>query len=155
MATEQNTIETAESSDKPNPLWLRRADQWGVALLVLLGLAGMVVWWWSHGGFRGELIDIERAEPRQAEFLVDVNRAGWPELAQLPRIGETLARRIVESRERDGPFQTFDDLRRVQGVGPRTLERLRPYLLPLDDDDVDTGNAHSKPRGTVPVKEKD
>jgi len=55
----------------------------------------------------------------------------WPELAQLPGIGESLGRRIVESRRQDGPFIDHDDLRRVQGIGPRTLERLKPYLCPL------------------------
>ena len=133
------TVEPAEQpTEQPSvasrSLWLRRADQCGVAMLVALGLAGTVAWWWSHGGPRGELVEFERLEPQRAEFLVDVNEADWPELAQLPRIGETLARRIVESRRRDGPFHNGEDLRRVKGIGPRTMERLRPYLLPLSDD---------------------
>lgn len=49
----------------------------------------------------------------------------------LPNIGETLARRIVESREAEGPFAEVDDLQRVRGIGPRTLEQLRPYLRPI------------------------
>lgn len=60
-------------------------------------------------------------------------RSSWPELAQLPQIGETLARRIVESREADGPFLDHDDLLRVRGIGPKTLEGIRPYLLPMPD----------------------
>ena len=39
-----------------------------------------------------------------------------------------LAERIVESRETGGPFRDNDDLRRVRGIGARTLENIRPYL---------------------------
>jgi len=135
MSSEPTGKPTDETPPAPSSPWLRRADQCGVALLVALGFLGTVAWWWSHGGLSGRLVEIERIESRQAEFLVDVNHAGWPELAQLPRIGETLARRIVESRERDGPFRTYEDLRRVKGIGPRTVERLRMYLLPLGEED--------------------
>lgn len=51
----------------------------------------------------------------------------------LPGLGETLAKRIVASRESEGPFRDHDDLRRVRGIGPRTLERIRPYLLPIPE----------------------
>lgn len=119
----------------PGTPWLRRADQCSVALLVALGLFGTVAWWCSHGGPRGELVEFERAGPRQARFLVDVNRADWPELAQLPGIGPTLAQRIIASRNREGPFLDHDDLRRVRGIGPRTVERLRPYLQPMADEE--------------------
>jgi competence protein ComEA len=104
-----------------------------VAALVLLGLGATFGWWVGHGGHRGELIELERAEPQVAKFQVDVNSAGWPELAQLPEIGETLARRIVEARLKDGPFLDHSDLRRVRGIGPKTLERIRPHLLPMPE----------------------
>ncbi len=59
--------------------------------------------------------------------------ADWPEFAQLPDIGETLARRIVESRVEQGPYADHDQLLRVRGIGPRTLERMRPYLRPMPE----------------------
>ena len=120
-----------ESGEQPaaRALWIRRADQGALALLVALAFLGTVAWWWTHGGPRGDLIEVERLESQRAEFLVDVNRAEWPELTQLPGIGETLARRIVESRLRDGPFGRCEDLRRVKGIGPKTIERLRPYFV--------------------------
>jgi len=115
-----------------HPRWLlRRADQTAVAALVVLALATMIGWWVSQGGWRGRLIEIDRAEPLVARFEVDINAADWPELILLPGIGETLAQRIVASRESDGPFADHDDLRRVQGIGPKTLERIRPYLRPM------------------------
>ena len=110
---------------------LRRRDQAAVAGLVLAALVGMGMYWFAHGGHRGELIEIDRAEPLTARFQVDINTAGWPELAELPRLGQTLAERIVESRTERGPFVDHDDLLRVPGIGPRTLEQMKPFLLPM------------------------
>jgi len=121
-------------SDPPRPPhWLlRRADQAAVAVLVLMGLAATVGWWAGHGGCQGRLIEVERAEPQTAAFQVDINAADWPELLQLPGIGPTLAKRIVARRQADGPFLDHDDLRRrVPGIGPKTLEQIRPFLRPM------------------------
>lgn len=113
---------------------LRRADQLTIAVLTAISLAGVAAWWVGAGGHRGELIEIDNAPPRDYRFLVDVNQAGWPELSQLPGIGETLARRIVASRTLEGPFRSADDLERVDGIGPRKLDTVRRFLLPLIDD---------------------
>ena len=121
-----------------NAAWrpvLRRMDQAAAATVVMFALAGIGVYWFVHGGHRGELIEIDRAQPISARYLVDINSAQWPELAELPEVGETLARRIVESRAATGPFGDHDDLLRVNGIGPRTLEKLRPYLLPMPNQE--------------------
>jgi competence protein ComEA len=70
-----------------------------------------------------------RKDRRQLAYTVA--GADWPELSLLPGVGETLARRIVESRSKHGRFADLDDLRRVRGIGPKTLERIRPFLRPL------------------------
>lgn len=77
------------------------------------------------------MIDVEMAQPQAASFEVDLNRADWPELAQLPGIGKTLAERILDSRNSEGPFVDHEDLMRVRGIGPKTLEAVRPYLRPM------------------------
>lgn len=59
------------------------------------------------------------------ELRVDLNRAGVDELRLLPRIGPTLAARIVEDRERRGMYRSVEDLERVTGIGPRTVMRVR------------------------------
>jgi competence protein ComEA len=123
---------------------LRRMDQAAVATLVAAALLGMGVYWFVQGGHRGRLIEIDRSRPLTARYLVDVNKAKWPEFAELPSLGETLARRIVESRAAEGPFADHDDLLRVQGIGPRTLERMKPYLLPMPDQDAVAGSAEER-----------
>ena len=56
--------------------------------------------------------------------VVDLNRAGVDALRSLPGIGPAIARRIVEERGKR-MFTSLDDLARVRGVGPATIERLR------------------------------
>jgi competence protein ComEA len=118
---------------------LRRADQIVVAVCVALGIGAVGCYWVTQGGLRGRVIELEAAPPRHIQFQVDLNAAPWPELAQLPGIGETLARRIVASRVADGPFLDQRDLMRVQGIGPRTLEGLEPYLLPMPEGEAVAG----------------
>jgi competence protein ComEA len=98
------------------------------------GLALLALAWLRHGGHRGGVIDVDRATPLVAKFQVDVNRADWPELIQLPGVGQTLAERVVAERDLNGRFRSVDDLARVPGIGPRTLERMKPYLLPISSD---------------------
>lgn len=115
----------------------------GVCFVALLLLANS---WRGRWGSADQLIEIDRAERRQAAFQVDINEADWPELAQLPGIGETMARRIVASRVAEGPFASRDDLLRVSGIGPRTMERLRPYLLPLAETGTVAGGVGGNPK---------
>lgn len=56
---------------------------------------------------------------------IDVNTAPPAELELLPGIGPALAARIVEHRESQGRFGSVDDLQRVKGIGPKTVEKLR------------------------------
>ena len=117
---------------KPPPHWLlHRAEQGTVAFLIAAGLFAVIGWWFYHGGARGRTVEIQQAEPLTARFQVDINQADWPELATLPGVGRKMAERIVESREQNGPYADLDDLRRVRGIGPRTMETLRPYLRPM------------------------
>jgi competence protein ComEA len=124
---------------------LQRMDQATVAFLVSCALVGMAVYWFVQGGPRGELIEIDRAEPLTARYQVDINKADWFELAELPEVGETLARRIVESRTANGQFKDNNQLRRVRGIGPRTLEKMMPYLLPLPDQQDVAGEPEIQP----------
>jgi competence protein ComEA len=70
-----------------------------------------------------------RATP-EPERDVDVNRADAGALGRVPGIGRALAARIVELRERDGPFASLDELLDVGGMSEARLERARPFLRP-------------------------
>lgn len=133
MHAPQPTGKQQPRENRPR-LWINVRDQGSLLALVASLLVLMASYWCYLGGHRGKLVDIDRAPPLVARFQVDVNRADWPELIQLPGMGETLARRLIVDRARNGPFQSVDDLDRIPGIGPRTLERLRPYVLPIAKD---------------------
>ena len=132
--------------EKRPGLWgwfeIRPKDQASIAALVAAGLVFSWASWWRHDGHRDGMVRIDRAEPLEALYQVDVNHAPWPEFVVLPNIGETLARRIVADREANGAFATVEELQRVSGIGPRTLDLMRPYLLPIADSSDIAANDH-------------
>jgi competence protein ComEA len=117
----------------PTDALIRPRERRTTTVLTAGALALLAAGWWRHAGDAGT-IDIDRAAPLTAKFQVNVNQADWPELMQLPGIGRTLAERLIAEREERGEFQSVADLTRVDGIGPRTIERIRPYLLPIGDE---------------------
>lgn len=65
----------------------------------------------------------------QTAGSIDLNHADAGVLKQLPGVGPQLADRIVDHRNRNGPFGKIEDLKSVQGIGPATLERLRYVVV--------------------------
>lgn len=126
------------------PLLLKRNEQALIAGMCLVAIALLGGYWCQQQSRRGGLIEIDLAKRQHAAFQVDINQAEWAELSQLPGIGETIARRIVDSRELQGPFTSREDLQRVNGIGPKTMERLKPYLLPLAEQGTVAGDGVSK-----------
>ena len=60
--------------------------------------------------------------------LIDINSATAEELDTLPGIGEVYSQRIVDSRTRDGPYTTPDDLL-IRRIIPRaTYERIQELI---------------------------
>ena len=55
---------------------------------------------------------------------VNINTADASELAQLPGIGEVLARRIIEYRRIHGDFMAPEQLTNVEGIGQGKLEAI-------------------------------
>jgi competence ComEA-like helix-hairpin-helix protein len=75
-------------------------------------------------------LDAARSDGGPRPGQLDPDRADTSEWERLPGIGPALARTIVADREARGPFRGPEALLRVPGIGPRTLERIRPYLRP-------------------------
>lgn len=58
---------------------------------------------------------------------LNLNTASAMDLQRLPRIGPKLAQRILDERQ-ERPFASVEDLRRVRGIGAKTVEHVRPYV---------------------------
>lgn len=78
--------------------------------------------------------------------VIDLNAADAATLSLLPRIGPTLAARIVDDRRANGPFASVDDVARVRGVGPRTVENMRKYVVVGADPARHAGDASDNQR---------
>jgi competence ComEA-like helix-hairpin-helix protein len=64
----------------------------------------------------------------EVSATVSINRASREELEKLPGIGPALAARIVEQRERYGPFRRAEHIMLVRGISERRFRQLRPYI---------------------------
>ena len=84
----------------------------------------------SHGGrdSAGAGGDVAGRGGPPPVLKIDPNTAPVTLLTILPALGPARAAAIVEERAAR-PFESPEDLeRRVKGIGPATLERIRPYL---------------------------
>ncbi|MEN0065062.1 MAG: ComEA family DNA-binding protein [Myxococcota bacterium] len=68
------------------------------------------------------------SDPMLVGQRVNLAMADEATLATVPGIGERTAARIVTDRASNGGFSSIDDLDRVRGIGPATVERLRPFV---------------------------
>ena len=53
---------------------------------------------------------------------ININTASVEQLMTLERVGEKYAVRIVEYREKQGPFKAPEEIMNVKGIGPKTWE---------------------------------
>ena len=65
---------------------------------------------------------------KPGEGLVHINSATSDELQRLPGVGPVIAKRIVEYRRRVGRFVKPEQLMDVKGIGPKTFEKMRPFV---------------------------
>lgn len=87
-----------------------------------------VDWWQQNRKFQGQ-------PAKMAPNSIDINAADWTSFSQLQGIGPTLGFRIVANRKHFGQFKSIDDLQRVEGIGPLTLDRIR-YRLTIGHDQL-------------------
>jgi competence ComEA-like helix-hairpin-helix protein len=66
----------------------------------------------------------EIKESQSTPYLIDINKANETQLQSISGIGAMLAGRIIAGR----PYKSVEDLLNVKGIGPKTLEKMRPYI---------------------------
>ena len=60
--------------------------------------------------------------------VVNINTASATEIATLPGIGAKMAARIVEYRQKNGPFKKIEELMNVKGIGEKSFLKLKPLI---------------------------
>jgi len=60
---------------------------------------------------------------------ININSAARAQLVRLPGIGPKTAQAIIAFRTANGPFQKVEELTKVKRIGPKTLEKIRPYIV--------------------------
>ncbi len=85
----------------------------------------------SSANLSGLKLHILRAGEEELQ-KIDINRAEVWLLEALPGIGETLARRIVDYRQQNGPFHNTNELLKVAGIGTATYEQIKNLITVAD-----------------------
>jgi competence protein ComEA len=68
------------------------------------------------------------SKPAASTQVVNVNTASAADFEALPGIGPKLAARIVDYRQKNGPFKKIEELMNVQGLGEKNFLKLKPQL---------------------------
>lgn len=83
-------------------------------------------WVWSTSLTPGQKNIIMAPKTKKADFKrIDINKASTKELQRITGIGPVLAKRIIDAR----PFRSLDELTKVKGIGPRTLNEIKEQGL--------------------------
>ncbi|MFC2468765.1 MAG: ComEA family DNA-binding protein, partial [Negativicutes bacterium] len=69
--------------------------------------------------------EAQNSPAAKQDGLIHINTADEKTLEGLPGIGPVMARRIVEHRKQNGPFEKLEDLRKVRGIGEAKFARLK------------------------------
>lgn len=59
---------------------------------------------------------------------VNINEAKQEDFEELPGIGPSIAKKIIEYREQNGKFTSIDELQEVKGIGEAKLENIKEYI---------------------------
>jgi competence protein ComEA len=68
------------------------------------------------------------SSPAKPTMMVNLNTATSAELETLPGVGAKMASRIIEYRQKKGPFKKIEELMNVQGMGEKNFLKLRSQL---------------------------
>jgi len=106
-----------------------------LSLLILLILASLLILTASHPSRISNPQSPQAPRASELQDKLDPNTATAEDLSALPNLGPAMARRIIEDRDQfqkshpnQPAYKKIEDLQRVKGFGPATLENLKPYL---------------------------
>lgn len=112
--------------------------------LLLLFVFWLVAWIWPSGLLRpfpegttswrarndrqGILGPLTLTEKILLGYPLSFQKMSVKDWEMIPRIGPALAKRIVAYQATNGPVVELEDLDRIPGIGPKTIEGLRQFF---------------------------
>jgi competence protein ComEA len=69
-----------------------------------------------------------RSAPAAPAAAININTASAKDFEGLPGVGPKTAARIIEYRQKNGPFKKIEDLMNVRGIGEKSFLKLKPQL---------------------------
>ena len=95
---------------------------WGALLILATGFA-------FHGIASGQVQAPAKPQAKVTQASkIDLNKATLEQLSKCPGLTSTLAKAIVDYREKSGPFKTPEDLLKVKGITRDLLNKLNPKV---------------------------
>ena len=79
----------------------------------------------NNDSVSNDIAPLKLEKTKSPQGLLDLNSASKEELMSIEGIGPVLSARIIAGR----PYKTVDDLLKVEGIGPKKLENIRPYFV--------------------------
>ena len=96
------------------------------SILSLLSLVSLIA---VYAGPAAAQTKAPRAAAKSAPAgIVNINTASVAELEALPGVGPKTAARIIEYRQKNGPFKKIEEIMNVRGVGEKSFLKLKSRL---------------------------
>lgn len=76
----------------------------------------------------GEGIIMQEESNSSSNTIININLANETELEELPGIGASIARRIIEYRNKNGKFKSIEDIKNVTGIGDSKFEKIKSLI---------------------------
>jgi competence ComEA-like helix-hairpin-helix protein len=99
---------------------------------------------------------VSAGKKKAPDHPIDLNAANEKELEELPGVGPTTAKAIIDFREKSGRFKRVEDLLVIRGISEAKLKKMRPYLVvgpePKSPAPQPSAAAKSSPKPTTSAK---
>ena len=104
-----------------------RKYRWVSGLIIIISVFALsTTLAFAQGASKG---DAGKAAAPQVASKININKATAEQLMEIKGIGESYAKRIVEYREKNGPFKNIEDITKVQGIGTKTFDKIKDLIM--------------------------